>query len=221
MDGRSRTHRVPAVEGPSGPQRRVAPAECAVVFKPGPRPLPRVHRSTQMQPRRAVAQCRSDAAPPRQPSDREGLPHRCPPSPTVQIGPGPGTGRAVRWRPSICTRQRPRASVRVRCRWKLAPPRRRGVRRCRRSPDRLACSARRGKIVEGIANVGASFLVGTLTNGTTENPYGVTQRGTNPTGGTKLWTTPPCGDVYHARPRCFQPAGPARSPEVPGHAGWI
>lgn len=41
-----------------------------------------------------------------------------------------------------------------------------------------------GKIVEGIANVGASFLVGTLTNGTTENPYGVTQRASNPTGGT-------------------------------------
>lgn len=43
-----------------------------------------------------------------------------------------------------------------------------------------------GKIVEGIANVGAAFLVGNVTNGTTENPYGVTQRGSNPTGGTRI-----------------------------------
>lgn len=41
-----------------------------------------------------------------------------------------------------------------------------------------------GKIAENIANVGASFLVGTLTNGTTPNPYGATQRGAIPTGGT-------------------------------------
>lgn len=43
-----------------------------------------------------------------------------------------------------------------------------------------------GKIMEGIANVGAAFLVGNVTNGTTENPYGVTQRGSNPTGGTRI-----------------------------------
>lgn len=39
-----------------------------------------------------------------------------------------------------------------------------------------------GKIAKNIANVAASFLVGNVTNGTTDNPYGVTQRATNPTG---------------------------------------
>jgi hypothetical protein len=54
-----------------------------------------------------------------------------------------------------------------------------------------------GKIIEDIANVGASFLVGTLTNGTTENPYGVTQRGSNPTGGTRIVdNSTKYGDVY-------------------------
>jgi hypothetical protein len=43
-----------------------------------------------------------------------------------------------------------------------------------------------GKIVTDIANVGASFLVGNITGGTTENPYGVTQRGNVPSGGTKV-----------------------------------
>lgn len=61
-----------------------------------------------------------------------------------------------------------------------------------------------GKIVEDIANVGASFLVGTLTNGTTENPYGVTQRGSNPTGGTRVVdNSQNYGDVYTQSPREF------------------
>lgn len=46
--------------------------------------------------------------------------------------------------------------------------------------------AQGGKIATNIANIGASFLVGNITGGTTANAYGVTQRGTNPTGGTKV-----------------------------------
>lgn len=61
-----------------------------------------------------------------------------------------------------------------------------------------------GKIVEDIANVGASFLVGTLTSGTTENPYGVTQRSSNPTGGTRIVdNSQRYGDVYTQNPRQF------------------
>lgn len=45
-------------------------------------------------------------------------------------------------------------------------------------------AAQAGKIITDIANVGASFLVGSVTGGTTKNPYGVTQRATNPSGGT-------------------------------------
>lgn len=44
-----------------------------------------------------------------------------------------------------------------------------------------------GKIAENVANVGASFLVGNITGGTTQNAYGVTQRGNVPTGGTKIY----------------------------------
>jgi hypothetical protein len=43
-----------------------------------------------------------------------------------------------------------------------------------------------GKIAVNIANVPASFLVGNITGGTTANAYGVTQRGNNPTGGTRV-----------------------------------
>lgn len=44
-----------------------------------------------------------------------------------------------------------------------------------------------GKIMEDAANIGASFLVGNITGGTTENPYGVTQMPNKPTGGTKIY----------------------------------
>ncbi|QAX93099.1 tape measure protein [Mycobacterium phage RedRaider77] len=61
-----------------------------------------------------------------------------------------------------------------------------------------------GKIVEDVANVGASFLVGNITNGTTPNPYGVTQRATNPTGGTRIVdNSQRYGDVYTQSPREF------------------
>jgi hypothetical protein len=64
--------------------------------------------------------------------------------------------------------------------------------------------AQGGKIVEGLANVGASFLVGNVTNGTTENPYGVTQRASNPTGGTRVVdNSQKYGDVYTQSPREF------------------
>lgn len=65
--------------------------------------------------------------------------------------------------------------------------------------------AQGGKIVEGLANVGASFLVGNVTNGTTENPYGVTQRASNPTGGTTRITdnSQKYGDVYTQNPDEF------------------
>lgn len=55
-----------------------------------------------------------------------------------------------------------------------------------------------GKIAENIANVGASFLVGNITGGTTANAYGVTQRGVNPTGGTKMIdaSNNQYGDIY-------------------------
>jgi hypothetical protein len=55
-----------------------------------------------------------------------------------------------------------------------------------------------GKIATGIANVGASFLVGNITGGTTENAYGVTQRGSNPTGGNKVVdaSNNQYGDIY-------------------------
>lgn len=55
-----------------------------------------------------------------------------------------------------------------------------------------------GKIVEGIANVGASFLVGNITGGTTANAYGVTQRGNVPSGGTRVVdnSSNHNGDVY-------------------------
>lgn len=54
-----------------------------------------------------------------------------------------------------------------------------------------------GKIVEGVANVAASFLVGNITSGTTQNPYGVQQRGANPRGSTIVDnSTHNNGDVY-------------------------
>lgn len=43
-----------------------------------------------------------------------------------------------------------------------------------------------GKIVKNIANIGASFLVGNITAGTTANAYGVTQQSPTPTGGTRV-----------------------------------
>lgn len=52
-----------------------------------------------------------------------------------------------------------------------------------------------GKIVKNIANVPSSFLVGSVTGGTTQNPYGTTQRSTNPTGGTFIDQSNH-GDVY-------------------------
>jgi hypothetical protein len=61
-----------------------------------------------------------------------------------------------------------------------------------------------GKIIEDIANVGASFLVGNITNGTTANPYGVTQQGPSPTGGTRIVdNSQRYGDVYTQSPREF------------------
>jgi len=55
-----------------------------------------------------------------------------------------------------------------------------------------------GKIATGIANVGASFLVGNITGGTTENAYGVTQRGSSPSGGTNVVNASKnqYGDIY-------------------------
>jgi hypothetical protein len=44
-----------------------------------------------------------------------------------------------------------------------------------------------GKILEGVANVGANFLVGNLTGGTTSNAYGVRQVANQPSGGTKIY----------------------------------
>lgn len=44
-----------------------------------------------------------------------------------------------------------------------------------------------GKIATNVANVGASFLVGNITGGTTENAYGVTQMPSQPSGGTKVY----------------------------------
>lgn len=55
-----------------------------------------------------------------------------------------------------------------------------------------------GKIAKGVANVASSFLVGNITGGTTENPYGVTQRGNVPSGGTRVVdaSNNQYGDVY-------------------------
>ena len=55
-----------------------------------------------------------------------------------------------------------------------------------------------GKIANNVANVASSFLVGNITGGTTENPYGVTQRGNVPTGGTRVVdaSNNQYGDVY-------------------------
>jgi hypothetical protein len=55
-----------------------------------------------------------------------------------------------------------------------------------------------GKIANNVANVASSFLVGNITGGTTENPYGVTQRGSVPTGGSKVVdaSNNQYGDVY-------------------------
>ena len=55
-----------------------------------------------------------------------------------------------------------------------------------------------GKIVENIANVGSSFLVGNITGGTTANAYGVTQRANNPSGGTRMIdaSNNQYGDIY-------------------------
>ena len=55
-----------------------------------------------------------------------------------------------------------------------------------------------GKIANNIANVASSFLVGNITGGTTENPYGVTQRGNVPTGGSRVVdaSNNQYGDVY-------------------------
>ena len=55
-----------------------------------------------------------------------------------------------------------------------------------------------GKIANNVANVASSFLVGNITGGTTENPYGVTQRGNVPTGGTKVVDASNIhnGDIY-------------------------
>jgi hypothetical protein len=54
-----------------------------------------------------------------------------------------------------------------------------------------------GKIIEGIANVASAFLVGSVTSGTTQNPYGETQHGAKITGGTVIdHSTHNHGDVY-------------------------
>jgi len=55
-----------------------------------------------------------------------------------------------------------------------------------------------GKIANNVANVASSFLVGNITGGTTENPYGVTQRGSVPTGGSRVVdaSNNQYGDVY-------------------------
>lgn len=54
-----------------------------------------------------------------------------------------------------------------------------------------------GKIATDVANVGASFLVGNVTGGTTPNAYGVTQRSSNPTGGTVIdRSSHQHGDIY-------------------------
>ena len=55
-----------------------------------------------------------------------------------------------------------------------------------------------GKIANNVANVASSFLVGNITGGTTANPYGVTQRGSVPTGGSKVIdaSSNQYGDVY-------------------------
>lgn len=52
-----------------------------------------------------------------------------------------------------------------------------------------------GKIIKNIANVPSSFLVGNATGGTTQNPYGSTQRSTNASGGTTIDQSHH-GDVY-------------------------
>lgn len=44
-----------------------------------------------------------------------------------------------------------------------------------------------GKIATSAANIGASFLVGSLTGGTTKNAYGATQVANQPRGGTKIY----------------------------------
>lgn len=53
-----------------------------------------------------------------------------------------------------------------------------------------------GKIIEGIANVPSSLLVGTLTGGTTQNVSGVTQRASNPSGSKVFDNSSHYGDVY-------------------------
>jgi len=55
-----------------------------------------------------------------------------------------------------------------------------------------------GKIATNIANIGASFLVGNVTGGTTSNAYGVTQHGSSPSGGTRVIdaSNNQYGDVY-------------------------
>lgn len=55
-----------------------------------------------------------------------------------------------------------------------------------------------GKIANNVANVASSFLVGNITGGTTANPYGVTQRGSVPTGGNKMVdaSNNQYGDIY-------------------------
>lgn len=56
-----------------------------------------------------------------------------------------------------------------------------------------------GKIIEDVANVGSSFLVGNITGGTTANAYGVTQRGQTPgKGGTRVInaSSNQYGDIY-------------------------
>lgn len=55
-----------------------------------------------------------------------------------------------------------------------------------------------GKIATNVANVASSFLVGNITGGTTENPYGVTQRGSVPSGGSRMVdaSNNQYGDIY-------------------------
>lgn len=185
------------------------------------KPLPRPPDAQMMQPRPAPPRPQMPApsmpptpppsAPQTPPAVGPGAPMQTPDTPTVQparLGPGPGVGGG----PGGGQHLHPAASM--------------GIKSGFAAAGNIAASAasmgmggmgggaagsliagafgQAGKIVEGIANVGASFLVGTLTNGTTENPYGVTQRGSNPTGGTKVVdNSQSYGDVYTQSPREF------------------
>lgn len=189
-------------------------------FPRGPEARPMQPRTVQPPPRPSIPMPARPPAPPpaasqAPPAAGPGAPMQSPDTPTVtpaRLGPGPGVGGG----PGGGSHLHPAASM--------------GIKSGAAALGNIAATAAQvgmmgmggggggggvgaliqglftqgGKIVEDIANVGASFLVGTLTNGTTENPYGVTQRGSNPTGGTRVVdNSQNYGDVYTQSPREF------------------